>query len=186
MTISLNTGQFFSAPHKASRAWENLEALHTRCSLTPDSPALSLPGSSFLQDTGRLRPTSRPIFQLSSLSSQPGEMLPWSAPPQAISLRPSASCGPGRRVSICCRDPGQLASGPGTWHCPATIAHRVSFCVTYQELHPSRVPWGISGSLQGNRNTIRFCFLFLIRQTRCFYGHNRCCRLGVTLLPKGQ
>lgn len=93
MTISPNTRQFFSAPHKASCAWENLEALHTRCSLTPDSPALSLPGSSFLQDTGRLRPTSRPIFQLGSLSSQPGEMLPWSAPPQAISLLWSREAG---------------------------------------------------------------------------------------------
>lgn len=88
-------------------------------------------------------------------------------------LRPSASCGPGRGVSVCCRDPGQLASGPGTWHCPGTSAHRVSFCVPYRELRPSGAPWGISGSLRGNRNTIRFCFLFLIRQTRCFYGHNR-------------
>lgn len=71
----------------------------------PDS---SLPESAFLQDTGRVRSPSRSIFQLGGLSSQPGEVLPWSPQPQAISL---------------------------------------------QELRPSGVPWGISGSLWGNRNT---------------------------------
>lgn len=82
--------------------------------------------------------------------------------PGLPSLRPSASCGPGRWMSVSCRDPAQRPVPTGRPFVSLTRSYVQVGCPgAFQD------PCGATGT------PIRFCFLFLIRQTRCFCGHNR-------------